>query len=237
MLKIKKLLGQIRKAIQDYDMIQDGDRIAVGVSGGKDSLALLVALRQIKNFLPRKFELEAVTLTMGIGEFDLSPVKELCEEIDVNYTIEQTDIGKIIFEARQEKNPCSLCANLRRGALHNVAKSLNCNKVALAHHRDDVVETVLLSTFYEGRFHTFSPVTYLGRKNLYLIRPLIYTEEKLVKEFIKANNITTVPSPCHIDGKTKRQYIKDLLMNLQKENREIKNNIFGAIKRLGIDDW
>ena len=166
MLIIKRLLGQIRRAIQDYDMIQDGDRVAVGVSGGKDSLTLLVALRQLKNFLPRKFELEAITLTMGIGEFDTTPIKELCERIDVNYTVEETLIGKIVFEARKEKNPCSLCANLRRGALHNAAKRLNCNKVALAHHRDDVIETLLLSTFYEGRLHTFSPVTYLDRKGL-----------------------------------------------------------------------
>ncbi|HHV28818.1 MAG TPA: tRNA 2-thiocytidine(32) synthetase TtcA [Clostridium sp.] len=237
MFTIKRLLGQIRRAIQDYDMIQEGDRIAVGVSGGKDSLALLVALRQIKNFLPVKFELEAVTLTMGIGEFDLSPVKELCKKIDVNYTIEETLIGKIVFEERQEKNPCSLCANLRRGALHNTAKRLGCNKVALAHHMDDVIETFLLSTFYEGRIHTFSPVTYLDRKGLYLIRPLIYTEEKLVKEFIKGNNITTVHNPCPANGYTKRQYIKDLLWDLKKDNREIKSNIFGAIKRSGIDNW
>ncbi len=218
-------------------MIQDGDKIAVGVSGGKDSLTLLVALRQLKNFLPVKFELEAVTLTMGIGEVDLSSVKELCEKIDVNYTIEETLIGKIVFEERKEKNPCSLCANLRRGALHNTAKKLGCNKVALAHHMDDVIETLLLSTFYEGRIHTFSPVTYLDRKDLYLIRPLIYTEEKLVKEFIKVNNIIPVHNPCPANGYTKRQYIKDLLSDLKKENREIKNNIFGAVKRSGIDNW
>lgn len=218
-------------------MIEEGDRIAVGVSGGKDSLTLLMALRQIQNFLPRKFHLEAVTLTMGIGEFDLTPVRELCSRIGVNYTIEETVIGKIIFEAREEKNPCSLCANLRRGALHNVAKELGCNKVALAHHRDDVVETVLLSMFYEGRYHTFSPVTYLERKDLYLIRPLVYTEEKLVKEFIKLNSVATVPSPCYINGKTKRRYIKELLTDMHKKNRDIKNNIFGALRRSGIDGW
>lgn len=227
----------MRRAIEDYQMIEDGDRIAVGVSGGKDSLTLLVALKQIQRFFPKKFEIEAITLTMGIGEFDTTPIRELCAAIGVNYTVEETLIGKIIFDVREEKNPCALCANLRRGALHNAAKSLGCNKVALGHHRDDVIETLLLSTFYEGRFHTFSPVTYLDRKGLYLIRPLIYTEEKVVKEFVKANNIITVPSPCHVDGKTKRQYVKDLLKDLQKENREVKNNIFGAIKRSEIDDW
>lgn len=237
MSNIKKLLGQTRKAIEDYNMIQEGDRIAVGVSGGKDSLALLVLLKQLQSFFPAKFELEAVTLTMGIGEFDLTPVKELCKSIGVNYTIEETVIGKIVFEARDETNPCSLCANLKRGALHNVAKRLDCNKVALAHHRDDVIETFLLSTLYAGKFQTFSPVTYLKRKELYLIRPMIYIEEKHVKEYIKANNLVTVPSPCHVDGKTKRQYIKELLMEMHKENRNIKNNIFGAIKRSGIDEW
>jgi len=234
---IKKLLGQARKAIEDYNMIQEGDRIVVGVSGGKDSITLLVLLRQLQSFFPVRFDLEAVTLTMGIGEFDLTPVKELCKNIGVNYTIEETVIGKIVFEARNESNPCSLCANLKRGALHNVAKKLNCNKVALAHHRDDVIETFLLSTIYAGKFQTFSPVTYLRRKELYLIRPMIYIEEKHVKEYIKANNLVTVPSPCHVDGKTKRQYIKELLSELHKDNRNVKNNIFGAIKRSGIDDW
>lgn len=237
MSNIKKLLGQTRKAIEDYNMIQEGDRIVVGVSGGKDSLALLVLLKQLQSFFPVKFELEAVTLTMGIGEFDLSPVMELCKRIDVNYTIEETVIGKIVFEARDESNPCSLCANLKRGALHNTAKRLNCNKVALAHHRDDVIETFLLSTLYAGKIQTFSPVTYLKRKDLYLIRPMIYIEEKHIKEYIKVNSLITVPSPCHVDGKTKRQYVKELLMDMHKENRNIKNNLFGAIKRSGIDGW
>lgn len=218
-------------------MIQDGDRIAVGVSGGKDSLTLLVALKRLQSFYPKKFDLEAITLTMGIGEFDLTPVKKLCSEIGVNYTIEETLIGQIVFEERQEKNPCSLCANLRRGALNNIAKRLNCNKVALAHNKDDVIETLLLSTFYEGRLHTFSPVTYLDRKELYVIRPLIYTNEKDVKGFIKAHNITVVSNPCHANGKTRRQYIKELLAQMSIENREIKSNLFGAIKRSGIDNW
>jgi len=218
-------------------MIQEGDRIAVGVSGGKDSLTLLVELKKLQRFFPKKFDLEAVTLTMGIGEFDLTPVKKLCSEIEVNYTVEETLIGRIVFDERKEENPCSLCANLRRGALHNTAKRLNCNKVALAHHRDDVIETLLLSTFYEGRIHTFSPVTYLERKDLYLIRPLVYTEEKEVKAFIKHYGIQTVPSPCHVNGKTKRQYIKELLMEMGKETRDIKSNLFGAIRRAGIDGW
>ncbi len=227
----------MRRAIEDYDMIQDGDRIAVGVSGGKDSLSLLVELKKLQRFLPIKFELEAITLKLGIGEFDVEPIAKLCNDIEVNYTVEDTYIGKIVFEIRKEKNPCSMCANLKRGALHNIAKSLGCNKIALGHHRDDVIETVLLSTFYEGRFHTFSPVTYLERKDLYLIRPLIYTQEKEIKGLVKALDIQTVPSPCFANGNTKRQYIKDLLSNLSKENKFLKSNILGSIKRAGIDEW
>lgn len=237
MSKIKKLLGEVRRAIQDYNMIQEGDRIAVGVSGGKDSLILLMALRQLQNFYPEKFEIEAITLTMGIGEFDLSPVQQLCAKLGVRYTIEETLIGKIIFEERKEENPCSLCANLRRGALNNVAKRLNCNKVALAHHKDDAVETLLLSLLYEGRYHSFSPVTYLEKKDLYLIRPLIYTQEKEIKGYVKSLGVQTVPSPCYVNGKTKRQYIKDLLMEIIKDNRDVKSNIFGSMKRSHIDGW
>jgi tRNA(Ile)-lysidine synthase TilS/MesJ len=218
-------------------MIEEGDRIAVGVSGGKDSLTLLAALRSLQNFYPKRFELEAVTLTMGLDGFDLSPVKKLCSEIGVNYTIEETLIGKIIFEARQEENPCSLCANMRRGALNNTAGKLGCNKVALAHNRDDVIETLLLSTFYEGRMHTFSPVTYLDRKELYVIRPLIYVEEKQIKANIRESGLQVVHNPCCANGRTKRQYIKELLQELAKENREVKNNLFGAIKRSGQDGW
>jgi len=234
---IKRILGQTRKAIQDYDMIHEGDRIAIGVSGGKDSLTLLISLRKLMDFYPVRFELKAVTLAMGIGEPDYTPVRRLCEEIGVEYAIEDTYIGKIVFEARQEANPCSLCANLRRGALNNAAIRLGCNKVALAHNRDDVIETLLLSTFYEGRIHSFSPVTYLDRKGIYVIRPLIYTEEKQIKAFIRENGIQVVHNPCSANGHTKRQYIKELLMDLSADNREIKNNIFGAIKRSGLDGW
>jgi len=234
---LKRILGQTRRAIQDYDMIHEGDRIAVGVSGGKDSLTLLIALRKLMDFYPARFEIKAVTLSMGIGEPDYSPVRQLCEDIGVEYVIEDTYIGKIVFEARQESNPCSLCANLRRGALNNAALRLGCNKVALAHNRDDAIETLLLSTFYEGRIHTFSPVTYLDRKGIHVIRPLLYVEEKQIKAFIKENGIQVVQNPCPANGQTKRQYIKDLLTNLSFDNREIKNNIFGAIKRSGLDGW
>ena len=234
---LKRILGQARRAVQDYDMIREGDRIAVGVSGGKDSLTLLVALRKLMDFYPARFELKAVTLAMGIGEQDFSPVQRLCDDIGVEYIIEDTYIGKIVFDARQESNPCSLCANLRRGALNNAALRLGCNKVALAHNRDDAIETLLLSTFYEGRIHTFSPVTYLDRKGIHVIRPLLYVEEKQILAFINENGLQVVHNPCPANGETKRQYIKDLLTELSSDNREIRNNIFGAIKRSGLDDW
>ncbi len=237
MIHDKRVLGQTRKAIQDYDMIHNGDCIAIGLSGGKDSLTLLVALRKLMDFYPIKYKLKAITLTMGIGEPDYSPIRKLCEEISVEYIVEDTYIGKIVFEARQEKNPCSLCANLRRGALNSAAIKYGCNKVALGHNRDDVIETLLLSTFYEGRIHSFSPVTYLDRKGLYVIRPLIYVEEKQIRAFIKKNNLQVVHNPCTVNGHTKRQYLKNLISDMSYDNREIKNNIFGAIKRSGLDGW
>ncbi len=237
MFAVKRILGQVRKAIQDFDMIQEGDRIAVGVSGGKDSLTLLLALSRLRDFYPVKFELEAVTLTMGMFDTDLSSVVDLCKKNGVNYTIEETLIGRIVFEERQEKNPCSLCANLRRGALNNAAARLGCNKVALAHNRDDVIETLLLSTFYEGRIHTFSPVTFLSRKGIHIIRPLIYVEEKQSKAFIRNSGITVVPNPCQANGRTKRQQMKELLHTMSKDNKRVYSTVFGAVTRSGIDGW
>ncbi len=218
-------------------MIREGDRIAVGVSGGKDSLTLLLALNRLKDFYPVRFTLEAVTLTMGMFDADYSSVVDLCRKLGVNYTIEETLIGRIVFEERKEKNPCSLCANLRRGALNNAAVRLGCNKVALAHNRDDVIETLLLSTFYEGRIHTFSPVTYLERKHIHIIRPLLYVEEKQIKAFIRSSGITIVPNPCQANGRTKRQEMKDLLHTMSKDHKRIKSTIFGAVTRSGIEGW
>ncbi len=227
----------MRRAVEDYSMISEGDKIAIGVSGGKDSTTLLTVLRQLQKFYPARFDIEAITLTMGIGNPDYSQVANLCKDLGVNYTIHETQIGKIIFDIRQEKNPCSMCANLRRGALHNVAKELGCNKVALGHHMDDVIETYMLSSLYEGRLHTFSPVTYLDRKDLYLIRPMIYSEEHQIRSYVKAYQLPIVNNPCPANGYTKRQYVKELLASLQKENREVKSNLFGAIKRAQLDGW
>lgn len=228
----------MRKAIQDYNMIREGDRIAVGVSGGKDSLTLLCGLKRLQSFYPEKFELEAITLTLGFDDVaDIEPITRFCESIGVRHTVVSTLIGKIVFDMRNEKNPCSLCANMRRGALHNEAKHLQCNKVALGHHRDDVIETLLLSLYYEGRINTFSPVTYLDRKDLYLIRPMIYMEEKEIRSFVKQFGLPVVNNCCPANGNTKRQYVKDLLDKLAKENRSIKDNIFGAVKRSKIQGW
>ena len=218
-------------------MIEDGDRIAVGISGGKDSLSLLAVLNRFKEFYPEKFELEAVYISMDTKDKNIKLLEDFCRKINVGFTCEKTLINKIVFDARGEDNPCSLCSNMKRGALHNVAKRLNCNKVALGHHSDDVIETFLMSIFYEGRIHTFSPVTYLGRKKLYVIRPMIYIKEKSIRDFVKRAKIKTAKRQCEFDGKSKRQYIKELIISLSSKNRKIDSNIFGAIKRSKIDGW
>jgi tRNA(Ile)-lysidine synthase TilS/MesJ len=218
-------------------MIAEGDRIAVGVSGGKDSMTLLCGLAKLREFFPLHFELEVVTVTMGIGNFDTTPITRLCEKLGVRHTVEETVIGKIIFEERNEKNPCSMCANFRRGALNNAAVRLGCNKLALAHNRDDVVETLMMSMFYEGRIHTFSPVTHFKRKNITMIRPLLYVWEKDIKGFVKSEGLTIVKNDCPANGHTTRQKIKDMMSEMSRENRDLKVNLAGAIIRSGIDGW
>jgi len=234
---MKRILSYVRRAIEDYNMIEEGDRIAIGVSGGKDSLTLLCALKELQRFYPKKFELEAITLDMGFKDADFSKVQKMCEKIGVNYTVKPTNIAEIVFDIRKEKNPCSLCAKLRRGALHNAALELGCRKVALAHHFDDVLETFFLSLFFEGRINCFSPVTYLDKKDIYLIRPMIYTPEKDIKGLVKRMNFPVVFNPCPANGHTKRQYMKDLIRQLNKENKGLKKRIFGAIQRSEIDGW
>lgn len=236
-MKLQRLLGYVRRAVDDYGMIQDGDRIAVGVSGGKDSLTLLYALNELKRFYPSKFELEAITINMGYKEADFSGVAKLCDEIGVNYTVVDTDIADILFEYRKESNPCSLCARLRKGAFNRKAKELGCNKKAYAHHFDDVIETMLLSLFYEGRFYCFSPVTYLDRADITLIRPLIYVEEKEIVAFKNAYNLPVVKNPCPVDGYTKRESMKQLIKSMSKESPGLKKRLFNAIKEGNIPGW
>lgn len=218
-------------------MIQDNDKIAVGISGGKDSLTLLFALAKLRVFYPKKFSIVAVTVDLGFNNLNLDGVKKFCEELDVEYSIVKTEIAKIIFEDRKESNPCSLCAKMRKGALNDEIKRLGCNKVAYAHHKDDVVDTMMMSLVYEGRFHTFAPVTYLDRTDLYVIRPLIYMNEADVIGFVNKNNIPVVKSPCPADGYTKRQYINDLISDINKEAPGVRNRMFTAISESNLKGW
>ena len=236
-MKLQQVMSYVRRAIDDYHMIEDGDKIAVGISGGKDSLTLLYALHGLQRFYPKHFEIHAVTVDLGFNNLNLDKIKELCESLHVEYTIVQTEIAKIIFEDRKESNPCSLCAKMRKGALNDAIKAVGCNKVAYAHHKDDVVETMLMSLVYEGRFHTFSPVTYLDRMDLTVIRPLIYMNEADVIGFVNKYDVPVVKSPCPADGNTKREYIKQLLRKLNQENPGVKERMFTAIQCGNMKGW
>jgi len=236
-MKLQQVLSYVRKAIDDYNMIEEGDKIAVGISGGKDSLTLLHALCALKRFYPKEFQIHAVTVDLGFDNLNLDRIKELCQELSVEYTIVTTDIAHIIFEERKESNPCALCAKMRKGALNTAIKEVGCNKVAYAHHKDDVVETMMMSLVYEGRFHTFAPVTYLDRTDLTVIRPLMYMNEADVIGFVNKYNVPVVKSPCPADGYTKREYIKNLLQQLNKENPGVKERMFTAVRRGGMKGW
>ena len=236
-MKLQKLMSLTRKAVDEFRMIQSGDKIAVGISGGKDSLTLLYALSGLKRFYPNDFTLEAITVSLGFQGFDLEPVKALCEELGVPYTVVGTEIGKIIFEDRKEENPCSLCAKMRKGAFNEAAKRLGCNKIAYAHHKDDVVETLLMSLILEGRIHTFSPVTYLDRMDLTLIRPLIYVDETDVKGFMNKYTLPVVKNPCPADGHTQREYAKDLVARLSYEHPGAKERMFTAVLNGNLPSW
>jgi len=236
-LMLQKILSRMRKAIEDYQMINDGDKIAVGVSGGKDSQLLLIGLKELQRFLPQKFELVAITIDLGFENFDRESLLSFYNRIGVDYHIEKTYISQIVFDVRNEQNPCSLCANMKRGALYGTAVKLGCNKAAFAHHMDDVVETFLMSQFYEGRIHTFSPVTHLDRRNITLIRPMIYIEEKFIRAAVKSLELNPIGSGCPADGVTNRQKIKELIREMSKENHHLKANLFGAIQRAEICGW
>lgn len=236
-MKLQQLYSYVRKAIDDYHMIDENDKIAVGISGGKDSLTLLYALSGLRHFYPKKFDIHAVTVDLGFDNLNLDEIKDLCKKLDVEYTIVKTDIAHIIFEDRKESNPCSLCAKMRKGALNEAIKKAGCNKVAYAHHKDDVVVTMLMSLIYEGRFHTFSPVTYLDRMDLTVIRPLMYMNEVDVIGFVNKYNVPVVKSPCPADGYTKRQYVTDLLAQLNRENPGVKERMFAAIQNGMMEGW
>ncbi len=234
---MKKPLSFVRRAVDDYNMIENGDRIAVGVSAGKDSLTLLCALAELRRFYPKKFELLALTVDMGFEGTDFSSIQRLCDELNVEYKVIPTQISKVIFETRKEKNPCSLCAKMRRGALYGKAAELGCNKVALGHHFDDVVETFMLNLFYEGRLGCFQPVTYLSSTGVTMIRPMIYMPEKDVRYFASKVELPVVRSICPADGNTEREEMKKLLHELERQNKGLRYRIFGAIQRGEIDGF
>lgn len=233
---MSKLLGPMRRAVQDYDMISEGDRIAVGVSGGKDSGALLFALDQLSRFYPKKFSVTALIIDMGTG-MDYTPLEEKIRSAGIECVRRQTEIAKLIFDVRKEPNPCALCANLRRGAVNRVAVELGCNKVALGHHYDDVLETFLLNLIYGGHLGCFQPVTYLDRTGVTVIRPLIYVPEKETGAFCRKEGIPVIPNPCPANGMSQRQEMKDLVRELEKRYPGIRKRIFGAIQRSGLDAW
>lgn len=236
-MKLQQVLSNVRKAIDDYHMIEDGDKIAVGISGGKDSLTLLHALSNLRRFYPKKFELYAVTIDLGFQNIDFEQIKEICRSLDVEYTIVPTEISQIVFDVRKETNPCSLCAKMRKGALNDTLKKMNCNKIAYAHHKDDVIETLLMSLIYEGRLHTFMPITFLDRTEITVIRPLIYMNEAEVIGFINKYEIPILKNPCPIDGHTKREYIKQLLRQINLENPGVKERMFTAIQNGNMEGW
>ena len=237
MNELKRMLSFVRRAVDDYGMIEEGDVIAVGISGGKDSLALLKTLAEMRRFYPQKYEVKAITVDMGFEGADYSTIKAYCDSLGVEYKIVDTDIAKIIFDVRREPNPCSLCAKMRRGSLHLAAVEMGCNKVALGHHFDDVVETFMMNLFFEGRLGCFSPITYLSNRKINLIRPMIYATEKDVIYFARRQNLPVVASLCPEDHNTERENMKNLLADIEKTNKGLKHRIFKAICKGKIDGF
>lgn len=238
---MNRILSLVRRCVEDYEMIAPNDRIAVGVSGGKDSLMLLMALAKLREFYPIPFQVEAFTLDMGHADgrpgMDFAPVARLCRDLDVPFTLLESEIHHIIFDVRREKNPCSMCAKMRRGALHSALKERGLNKIALGHHYDDAVETFFLSLFYEGRLSCFHPVTYLDRMDITQIRPLLYVSEAMVREAAQRLQLPVVHNPCPADGATKRQEVKDLIAGLQGQYPKLKEYTFAAMQRLPLPGW
>ncbi len=234
---MQEILSRVRRCIEDYDMLQPGDRVAVGVSGGKDSLVLLAALARLREFYPVPFTLEAVTLDLGLEGMDFSPVADWCRRQGIPYTLKKTQISHIIFDLRREKNPCSMCAKMRRGALNGILQEKGISKVALGHHFDDAVETFYMSLFYEGRLSCFQPVTYLDRTGITQIRPLLYCGEGHIRTVAQRENLPLVPNPCPADGGTKRQEVKELIAQLSRRYPRLKDYTFGAMQRLPLPAW
>ena len=236
---MQKLLSYMRSACQQYEMINDGDRIAIGVSGGKDSLALLAGMANLRRFYPAKFEIVAITLDPRFGgvDGDYSAIEELCKRLDIEYIIKRTQLAEVIFDIRKENNPCSLCARMRRGALHDAAKEAGCNKIALGHHLDDLAETFIMNLFNGGTLDCFMPVTYLSRKDIHMIRPMIFARESDCARVVRKENLPVVKSKCPADGNTERQDVKEMLSALEKKYGDVRNKILGAMQRKNINGY
>ena len=233
---MQRLMGLVRRCVDDYDMIKAGDRVAVGVSGGKDSLVLLVLLAGLKKYFNKPFELEAITIDMGLG-MDYSAIQALCDKWDVPYTVVKTEIGPIIFDYRKEKNPCSMCSKMRRGALNQAIIDKGFNVLALGHHYDDAVETFMMSLIYEGRISCFQPVTNLDRTGVTQIRPMLYIHEKTVDNFAHRMELPVLENRCPVDKYTKREEIKQLVYDLSATYPDLRERIFGAMQRFPLPEW
>ncbi len=236
-MDLQKLLSLTRRCIDTYSLIEEGDHIAVGVSAGKDSLSLLVALKALQRFYPKRFELSAITVDLGLGNLNLDPVRKMAEDLGVPYHVVPTSIGEVLFEIRKEANPCALCAKLRKGALDDKALEIGANKIAYAHHKNDLIETAFLSLIFEGRFYSFSPSTYLDRTKLTVIRPFIFIDEADIISFAKKQNLPVCKNPCPMDGNTRRQYVKELIAEICKENPGADKRLFRAVIDGKIDGW
>ena len=234
---MQRMTGLLRRCVEDYNMLEDGDKIAVGVSGGKDSLTLLRLMAALREYYPKKFELEAFTIDLGFPNMDFGPVERFCRELDVPFTLIPTQIQNIIFEYRKEKNPCSMCAKMRRGALNGAIKARGISKIALGHHYDDAVETFLMSLLYEGRISCFQPVTNLDRTGVIQIRPMLYIEERDIRGFARRMDLPVVENDCPADKNTKREEIKVLIRDLSKQYPNLKSNVFGAMQRYPLAEW
>lgn len=235
--ELNDFTGIVRKGVDEYNMIADGDRVAVGISGGKDSLMLLCALNALRRYYPRRFELEAITIELGFEGMDFTPVARLCEEMQVPYTRIKTDIKEIVFDVRREDNPCSLCAKMRRGALNDALRERGCNRLALGHHFDDAVETFMLSLLFEGRISCFKPVTWMSCAGVWQIRPMIYAGEKRIASLAQKLNLPIVENPCPEDKTSKRHEVKQMLAAMSQDYPDLRSKIFGAMQRLPLDGW
>lgn len=236
-MKRQKLLSLVRQAVERYKMIEEGDRIAVGVSGGKDSLTLLTALKELSGFYPKKFSVCAIRVDLGLGNMEDTEVRRFCKKLGTELSVISTRIGQIVIEERKEKNPCALCAKMRKGALVKEALRMGCNKIAYAHHKDDFIETMLLSLIFQGQFYAFPPVTWFEDTRMTVLRPLMLVEEAQVRGFCRRYQIPVMKNSCPVDGITKRAYAKNLLEQIQKDHPGAKERLFHAITEGNIPDW